>query len=366
MSNFFVKTNPADNEKAFEDALISLSSNDMNSYVSVSALRNSDVFAAVNIIASDLASNPIECGTSIYETMLNQRPNDLIDGFHFKYALAVNMLLNGNAFAEIRPNHTLKLIPNSQMTVATDDSTGKVTYTYTPTGRTKRNIAPHSMLHFRYITKDGIAGISPLYALRDEQKIQKAGNNLLTGFFKQGIHGTTLIKVKQTDLSQKGKDNIRDAFDNATSGDNSLHSVVIDDGMDVSNLEINTDILKLVNSNDWTTKQIAKCFGLDSSRLGVEAVHSNREQTSAQYLKDTLIHYFDCFTSELSFKFGKGFKFNTDSLLSLDPKEQQELATEAYQGGIITRNEARAKIGLEAVADGNKFYEKEVNEVGRN
>lgn len=144
--SFFVKTSPPDNEKALEDALISLSSNDVNTYVSISALRNSDIFAAVNIIASDIASNPIECGTSIYETMLNQRPNEIMDGFHFKYALALNMLLNGNSFAEIKPNHTLKLIPNSQMTVDVDDESGQVTYTYSPNGRTKRNIAPDSIL----------------------------------------------------------------------------------------------------------------------------------------------------------------------------------------------------------------------------
>lgn len=357
--SFFVKTSPPDNEKALEDALISLSSNDMNTYVSISALRNSDIFAAVNIIASDIASNPIECGTSIYESMLNRKPNKYMDGFHFKYALALNMLLNGNSFAEIKPNHTLKFIPNSQMTVTVDDESGQVTYTYSPNGRTKREIAPDNILHFRYLTKDGIAGVSPLYALKDEQKIQKAGNELITGFFSKGVHGTNLIKVHETDLSPKAKENIRNSFDSATSGENSLHSVVIDDGMDVSNLQINTDVLKLVNSNDWTTKQIAKAFGLDPSRLGVEAVHSNQDQTSAQYLKDTLQHYLDCFTSELSFKFGKEFKFNTNNLLSLDPKEQQEMATEAYTSGIVTRNEARQKMGLEPVIDGNNFYEKE-------
>lgn len=357
--SFFVKTSPPDNEKALEDALISLSSNDVNTYVSISALRNSDIFAAVNIIASDIASNPIECGTSIYESMLNQKPNKYMDGFHFKYALALNMLLNGNSFAEIKPNHTLKFIPNSQMTVTVDDESGQVAYTYSPNGRTKRNIAPDSILHFRYSTKDGIAGISPLYALKDEQKIQATGNKLLSGFFSQGIHGTTVVKVKQSELSPKAKENIQKRFDRSTTGDNSLNTIIIDDSMDVSNLEINTDILKLVNSNDWTTKQIAKAFGLDPSRLGVEAVHSNQDQTSAQYLKDTLQHYLDCFTSELSFKFGKEFKFNTNNLLSLDPKEQQEMATEAYTNGVITRNEARQKMGLEPVVDGNNFYEKE-------
>ncbi|WP_406946611.1 phage portal protein, partial [Lactiplantibacillus plantarum] len=64
----------------------------------------------------------------------------------------------------------------------------------------------------------------------------------------------------------------------------------------ISNLSLNTDVLKLVNSNDWTTRQIAKAFGLPPERLGVENDHSNQEQSGVQYLQGTLQHYFDSFT----------------------------------------------------------------------
>ena len=52
-----------------------------------------------------------------------------MDGYHFKYALAANLLLNGNSFAEILPNHTLKFVQNNQMTVEQDDVSGALTYT---------------------------------------------------------------------------------------------------------------------------------------------------------------------------------------------------------------------------------------------
>ena len=354
-NHWFSKKTTATGGDPVLDALVSISSDNPYSYVSPSYLRNSDVFAAINIIASDIASNPVLCDTDVINKEINDRPNDTMDGFHFKYALAANMLLNGNSFAEILPNHSLRFIPNNQMVVSQDTETGKLNYKYSTNKRTTRIIPNDKVLHFKYFTLDGVAGYSPLYALKDELGIQNAGNDLLLNFFNNGIHGTTLVKVKEADLNPQSIENIRQKFDDANSGPNSMKTIVVDDGTDVSNLSVNTDVLKLVNSNDWTTRQIAKVFGLPVEKLGLENEHSNQQQSNLQYLQSTLQHYFDCFTSELSKKFGHDFTFNTDKLLSLDPATIQQQAIDGYNNGLLTRNEARDKLGLPPTADGDTF-----------
>lgn len=353
--SFFVSTSESSTQDPFLDALVSLSSDDPYTFVSASTLRNTDIYAAINIIASDIAGNPIQTGVPIWDKTINQTPNSNMSGYAFKFALAASMLLNGNSFAWVKNNHTLVYLPNNQVTVKQDDLTGKLAYSYSPNGRNSQQIAPNSILHFKYFAKNGVRGISPLYALKDVRQIAKAGNNLLTGFFNQGIHGTTVVKLHQTDLSPDAKENIRKQFDNATTGDRALNTVVTSDDMDISNLPINTDVLKLVNSNDWTTRQIAEAFQLPVERLGVENDHSNSQQSNMTYLQSTLQHYFDCFTSELDFKLGINSSFNTDKLLSLDPQDQQALAVNGYGGGILTRNEARSKLGLPPTDDGNIF-----------
>ena len=354
-NNWFSKNTTTTNHDPFLDALVSISSDDPYAYVSPSNLRNSDVFTAINIIASDIASNPVLCDTDVINKEINNSPNDTMDGFHFKYALAANMLLNGNSFAEILPNHNLRFIPNNQMTVSQDTITGRLKYTYSPNGKIQRVIPPNKVLHFKYFTLDGVSGLSPLYALKDELGVQNAGNKLLLNFFNNGIHGTTVVKVNQADLNPESIQNIRKKFDDANSGPNSMKTVVVDDSMDVSNLSLNTDVLKLVNSYDWTTRQIAKAFGLPVERLGLENEHSNQQQSNLQYLQSTLQHYFDCFTSELSKKFGKDFTFNTEKLLSLDPATIQQQAIDGYNNGLLTRNEARSKLGLPPTNDGDSF-----------
>lgn len=356
--NLFTHKTTTGTGEPFLDALVSLSSNDPNGFVSGSALRNSDIYAAISIIAGDLASNPIKSSSDLYNKMVNDSPNDLMDGRSFKYALAVEMLLNGNSFAEIdRSSHSLNFIPNNKLTLQQEDTTGELTYTYSPDGRIKRVISPKNILHFKYFTRDGLVGLSPLFALRDELKIQGAGNRLMAGFFNNGIHGTTVVTAHQTDLSPEGKENIRKQFDAATTGDKALNTIVTDDGMEIKSLPLNTDVLKLVNSNDWTTRQIAKAFGLPPERLGVENEHSNQQQSNVQYLQGTLQHYEDCFTAELNYKLDQDFSYDNSKLLSLDPASQQQMAVDGYVNGLYTRNEARALLNLDPVTNGDNFME---------
>ncbi|MCH3911279.1 MAG: phage portal protein [Limosilactobacillus oris] len=356
--NLFTHKTTTGTGEPFLDALVSLSSNDPNGFVSGSALRNSDIYAAISIIAGDLASNPIKSSSDLYNKMVNDSPNDLMDGRSFKYALTVEMLLNGNSFAEIdRSSHSLNFIPNNKLTLQQEDTTGELTYTYSPDGRIKRVISPKNILHFKCFTRDGLVGLSPLFALRDELKIQGAGNRLMASFFNNGIHGTTVVTAHKTDLSPDGKENIRKQFDDATTGDKALNTIVTDDNMEVKSLPLNTDVLKLVNSNDWTTRQIAKAFGLPPERLGVENEHSNQQQSNVQYLQGTLQHYEDCFTAELNYKLGQDFIFDNSKLLSLDPADQQQMAVDGYVNGLYTRNEARALLNLGPVTNGDNFME---------
>lgn len=356
--NLFTHKTTTGTGEPFLDALVSLSSNDPNGFVSGSALRNSDIYAAISIIAGDLASNPIKSSSDLYNKMVNDSPNNLMDGRSFKYALAVEMLLNGNSFAEIdRSSHSLNFIPNNKLTLQQEDTTGELTYTYSPDGRIKRVISPKNILHFKCFTRDGLVGLSPLFALRDELKIQRAGNRLMASFFNNGIHGTTVVTAHKTDLSPDGKENIRKQFDDATTGDKALNTIVTDDNMEVKSLPLNTDVLKLVNSNDWTTRQIAKAFGLPPERLGVENEHSNQQQSNVQYLQGTLQHYEDCFTAELNYKLGQDFSFDNSKLLSLDPADQQQMAVDGYVNGLYTRNEARALLNLGPVTNGDNFME---------
>lgn len=244
----------------------------ITSYTNVNAIKNSDIYSAIKIIASDVASSDIELidnelvnKDSDLNYLLNVKPNDLMSAFTFKFALTANMLLNGNSFARIirdtkRNPIRLDFIPMSQMT-ATSDGT-KIEYQYTNDNGQTIILNQSDVLHFKYFSHDGLTGISPLIALVSEINMQEFGNNTLINFFKTGVNGNGILKINQSTLDKKAKDNIRAKFEEANAGTNNTRTIIIDDTMDYTPIQINTEILKLVNSNDWSTKQIAKCFGI--------------------------------------------------------------------------------------------------------
>lgn len=354
----------------FLDHVVSIQSDDYTtSFTNARAIRNSDVFTAVKIIASDIASSPIQLMKASMPqaddklvNLLNNKPNAEMDAWHFKFALATNMLLNGNSFAEIKRKGNdivaLDLLPNSSVAVEQTDN-GDVVYLI---GEKKRKLKSKDVLHFKYFTQDGLIGYSPLYALRDEMKIQSAGNKTIFNFFSRGVNGSGILKINKSDLDGEAKSAIRTKFEEAngsSNGDNALRTIILDETMEYKNLEINTDVLKLINSTDWTTKQISKVFGIPSERLGVENVHSSTVQSNLLYIQSTLIHYFNVFISELDNKLKHGvsenFRFNTDRLLESDPETMVKNVLEQVKGSLITINEGRAKLGLPSMVGGDRL-----------
>ena len=343
--SFFFDTGKIEPDKdtAFLDAVVSMSSND-SMFVGASALRNSDVFAAINIIANDLASNRlIVPKSSVLEHELNDKPNSNMSGRSFKFALAAQMLLSGNSFALIQDDG-FRFIPNSQMTVQQDDVTGELTYTYTPNNRTSRQIAPNNILHFKCFSQDGATGISPLYALQDEVALQKKGNNLLKGFFETPQH--SILQVHKTDLSSDAKQNIRNKFQEANKG--ALSTVILDDSMDLKGLTVDEGLLKAINSNEFSTQKIASCFGLPSSLLNVEEVHSSASQVEKQYYEHSIYRYMDCFTSELAFKLNKQVDYD-DSKLTTNKQQDIDNIIELTKAGVYSPEEAKEKLGGTAI-----------------
>ncbi|MBS0953413.1 phage portal protein [Lactiplantibacillus plantarum] len=343
--SFFFETGKIEPDKdtAFLDAVVSMSSND-SVFVGASALRNSDVYSAINIIANDLASNKILVPkSSVLETRLNDKPNANMSGRDFKFALAAQMLLSGNSFALITDDG-FQFIPNSQMIVQQDDITGQLTYIYTPNGQRSRQIAPDSVLHFKSFTQDGAVGISPLYSLQSEVALQKKGNDLLKGFFNSPSRN--ILKVHKTDLSSNAKANIRNKFEEANK--NVLSTVILDDSMDLQGLTVDEGLLKAINSNQFSSEKIAAAFLIPKSMLGVEEVHSSAAQVAAQYYQSSIYKYMDCFTSELAFKLGKQVIYD-DSRLRVNKQQDIDNVIELTKAGVYTPSEAKQKLGGTAI-----------------
>ena len=347
-----------DSSSAFLDALLSMSS-DSDFYAGKSVLRNPDVYSAVSTISNTVASCPFISNTPLISKMLNDPDIDNIrSGFNFWSSVLTNLLINGNSFALIENGgHALRFIENNQMTVSYDTSTGQVHYRYQADPSTSaQNVPVSQVLHFKILSLDSIAGISPLHSLRDSLDLQSIGTQTLKNVFQSGIHG--MLNVSKTDLSDSAKENLRQNFQKiASSGIG-----VSDDSIKFEQISVDEGLLKAIQTNNLASEKVASVFGIPSEMIGLENSHSSVSQSLKTLFLQGLTPYFEAIQSELNNKL-QGYEIEQDksNILPTSFGDKAKTLISLVQNGVMTPAEARQTLNIDEPDDSknealNRYY----------
>lgn len=340
------------------------------SYTGIKALKNSDVFTAVSVIASDIASTKLL--TEGYErhelfeevlNLFNKNPHDDLTGWHFKFIIIANMLLNGEAYVEIVRDKNgvptmLHFLHNELVSIEEDSNTHEILYNLTQDYEGNNvKVTSEDILHFRYMTLDGFKGYSPLYALVNEIGISQGSKGFLKNFFNNGGTSTNILTLKDSALSQEERDEISDSFAKSMARNNG-GLITLDDTMDFNRIQIPTEALNFLNSYKFSTQQVAKAFGLPLSKLGIETVNTSVTQANIEYLQSTLHPLFSMMIAELDLKIFRHINPNVvvkpdvSRLIDSDPEVKLERISRLVKDSIIDINEARAAFNYEPIEHG--------------
>ncbi|MBZ3642435.1 phage portal protein [Enterococcus casseliflavus] len=363
---FLIKESQTQTRSA-ESAIIDIIALDSNaSLVSVSgetALLQSDIFNAVRIISSDIASADYKVEkNSKLEDVLNKQANSSTTAYNFMFTLIANTLLNGNGFAEIERDENglvtgLRNVKSNLVTILESDDGTELGYRVIGNNET-REINSRDMIHLKAFTVDGKNGISPIYSLKPELAMQKNGTNLLVNSFKRGITTNGILKLSKGRLNNESKKEIRESFEEANSGSQNSGSVMIlDEGESFEQLTVDTKVLEMIQNNKYSTQQIAKVFGIPLSKFGQELVNSSDVQANDLYVSSTLNSYVNMIVQELDNKLNTEIKISFATLLGASKEALLLKLIEEKQGeGVLTVNEVRSFYGLSAIKDGDEVF----------
>lgn len=337
------------------------------------ALEQSDVFTAVKILAGDIAASKFKFSDNKQADirkldMLNKYPNASMTPYSFMFATIAQMLLSGNSFAIIHEDW-LEFAKPSQVVVYEDLETGVLRYEYTNKAGTSYKVDSSEMLHFKYVTVNGKTGISPLDALKTELSMLDNGNKMLSSFFKKGIQAGGVLKLNKGTLNNKSKKQIKQDFEEVNSGASNANSVIVlDDTQEFKQFELNTDILKMIQNNVYSTKQIAKAFGIPLSRFGMELVNTKDDSANDSYVSSTLRALSQMITDELAIKLGINVELDFSTLTGQDTASRMNKAMDGGNGGdgYLLVNEIRNYYGLADIPGGNVIYTKTTAKGGVN
>lgn len=333
-----------------------------HNYVSAKAIENSDVFTIVNLLSSDVASLDVNImknnvtATDDITRLLNVAPNGNYSGGTIKFIITANALINGQSFVEIIRDQTgevmaLSHLPNSIVSIVQGkDTKNKIMYDVASSDGKVRRIKPENMLHFKFFTLDGVRGVSPLIALKDDLSTQQDSKRFLANFFRNDTQTGGILKMKQGKLSKEARDKIREEWQKSNAGVGQAHKVlVVDDTFDYKPIEVDTEILKLINASTFSTETIGKVYRIPRHKLGLETSNMSLAQANIDYLTSTLNSYLKVITNELNYKLVDGnndkYAFDTAPFKTVDIETLTKITLEKLEKGVISVNEARIVLG---------------------
>ena len=275
------------------------------------ALQNSDLYSLISQLSADLALVVFRTPSQRMQSFLSNPSTDT-NGFSFWQGMFAQLLLDGNAYAyRWQNNNGVDLywegLRPSQVNVYKDLDGQGLLYDVDfdePKIGAMNNIPQGEMIHFRLMSKSsiGVKGYSPLRALTDELAIKNKSNDLTKNALDQSVMAPGILTVQGAGLLDENKKAARSrAFvrqqTNSTNG-----PIVLDDLETYQPLEIKSDVANLLAQVDWTSRQVAKVYGMPDSYLnGAGDQQSNLDQESNQYAK-ALKRFVGPIVSELNSK----------------------------------------------------------------
>ena len=202
-----------------------MSGNDSAQYVGVSALKNSDVLTATSIIAGDIARFPLIKkninGDIIQDEdvnyLLNVKSTGNASARTWKFAMAVNTILTGNAYSRIlRDPRTGKALqfqfykPSETRVEELDSHELIYTFVDSLTGK-EVTCEADDVIHWKFFSHDTILGRSPLLSLGDEISLQNSGTSTLLKFFKDGF-SSGILKLEGAMISGEARKKAREGI----------------------------------------------------------------------------------------------------------------------------------------------------------
>lgn len=361
---------PLGGKVSYDDYISSvLSGNSAPTYVGISALKNSDVLTAVSIIAGDVARFPLIKKNFAGEVeddaeinyLLNVKSTKSATARDWKFAMVVNAILTGNSYSRIlRDPITGKALqfqffkPSQTTVEETDDH--DVLYTFSDdTANSEIKCRSADVIHWKFFTHDTLLGRSPLLSLSDEISLQEEGTKTLLKFFKDGF-SSGILKLKGSQLSGEARKKARLDFEKMREGSAGGSPLVFDDTQEYSPLEIDTKVLQLITSNNFSTAQIAKVLRVPSYKLGVNSPNQSVAQLMGDYVSNDMPFYLDAITSELGLKVlsdedRKKFRieFDTRRVTGLTVDDARNLVKDQ----MLTPNQGLEQLGLPKSDDPN-------------
>lgn len=343
-------------------AILGLGGDAQGSGISVSpqsALGVSAVYACVFYIAKTLAWLPLHiiqkegrtkrvASELALSDVLSTRPNDYQTSFIFKMQMAAQMLLWGNAYAEIqrdvRTGEVIGLYPIPAWDVTPQLQRGVKTFRVA--GQVLGN---DDVFHLMAPSFDGVRGLSPIR--QHKMTVGMALEALSYGeqFYRNGTRLAGALEHPGT-LTGEAAARLRTSWTMTYSGKANAGKVaILEEGMKFNPFTMPMEDAQYVETRKFGVADVARIYGVPPHKIGDldKATFSNIEHQAIEAVNDCHMPHLVQFEQEVDAKLltpaqreqGFSAKHNVKAMLRGDIKAQMEAIKIGREAGLYSVND---------------------------
>ena len=317
---------------------------------------------------------------------LLQRPNPTQSGIEFFSSMYSFLMISGNSYIlrdsdSIRPPNELYLLRPDRIQIKSSQTAIPSSYDYVIDGVTINKYAvdqANGLSQIKHIKLwnpiDDYYGLSPIMASAyniDQHNLAGLHNVAL---LKNGATPSGYLKFQPTDetgmstqLTDDQRARLLEDLEFRFQGThNSGRPMLLEGNFDYKQLGLSPKDMDFLDLLNLSAREIALCFGVPAQLIGIPEAntYSNMETAKLGLYEETIIPLLKRVESDLNeylsplYSGDINIRYDLDSIPAMAEKRKQvyENVVQGVQAGILTRNEARDRLGLEEVSGGDDLY----------
>ena len=353
--------------------------------------ENAIVYRCVNEIANGAAAIPfcvyqgdVKLEAHPLISLLN-RPNPLQAGVEYFQSLYSYLLLSGNSYAlQSGVNgipRELHILRPDRIEIEPSATAIPKSYKY-KLGSEVVRVYPADPVtgaaevkHFKlWNPLDDYLGLSPLAAaaLSIDQNNMVSKHNI--ALLANGARPSGAIIFKPSDdagnrlmLTDGQRDQLQADLNNRFKGvNNAGRPMLLEGDFDWKEMGMSPKDMDFMSQANMTAKDIALCFGIPSQLIGIPdaQTYANVQEARLALYEETIIPLARRIESDLNewlvpqFNEDLTVKYDIDAIPAMTERRRRiyENVTSAVRDGIISRNEARERLGLSPISGGDEVF----------
>lgn len=361
-----------------------LTSSDKHAGVNVNyttAMRHSDVYAAVRIKAESIGQLPIrlyrndntvrrQIHSGREFDIFTVRPNPYQTWQEFVETYVTSIEILGNFYAEVKRNrfgNVYEIIPFrfQNNCRAEMDMHGQIYYTYsTNDGKgkvTKITYAPSDILHIKLNNTDGYNGLSPISQCAQTIGSAIAGSTHSAALFANGAQPMGVLSTDNT----FGDDDpaiarLRKQWNERHKGPQNRGKIaVLENGLKYQSIQMSSVDAQLLEHSKFSREQICAIFRIPSHMLAAPdgMKYSSIEHNNTGFFRDSLMPLVTKLENNIQPLLPKNhlIKLDQKQFVRGDHKTMVASVQNEIKSGLCSLNEGRIDLGREPLEGGDVF-----------